>query len=584
MWLPGERHSIETLQTVIDVLPMPIFLKDEHHRWVVVNESFCQLMGRSREELLGKSDFDFVPEQQAAVFWAIDDHVFASGQPNENEEAITDGEGHIRTLLTRKRLVRVADQRSLLVGVIFDVTLYRETEAQVRHLALHDVLTGVANRCFFKQRLDSEVARAQRTGELLAVLCLDLDRFKDVNDLFGHSAGDALLKGVAARLLEGLRADDTVARLGGDEFAIILPRIGSAQAALEAADRLIEGVSQTQAEEAFEAPVGVSVGIALYPADALDAESLTRRADIALYRAKADGRGKARLFAPDMDERLREMRELQRELKSAIGQEDELVLHYQPQFNLRAKRLVGFEALVRWRHPRRGLVPPGEFVPLAEETGLILPLGDWVLRRACGDAVRWPHGLTVSVNVSAAQLKQRDLVQTFRDVLSESGLAAERLEVEITETVLLQDTETTLRTLGLLKTMGVRIAMDDFGTGYSSLGYLRRFPFDRLKIDRSFTSELGHRADADAIVAAALSLGKNLNMTATAEGVETAVQLARLGSMGCDQVQGFFCGRPMDSQTVSRALGDRRIGLDLKGWSKLAEERQTYGEAAMVDA
>jgi diguanylate cyclase (GGDEF)-like protein/PAS domain S-box-containing protein len=465
-------------------------------------------------------------------------------------------------------------------GTGTDITSEVKAQAEARFLAYHDPLTGLPNRVLVRERLEQDLARARRTGETVAVLCLDLDRFKEVNDLYGHSTGDALLQAVADRLRANLRASDTAARLGGDEFALLLPGMESAEAAAHVADRLVERLSEPYEGNAFDAFVGTSIGIAIFPTDALDPEDLMRCADMALYRAKTEGRGRSCLFAPEMDERLQARRQLELELKGAIARKDELFLHFQPQFDLQARQLVGFEALVRWRHPQRGFVSPGDFIPLAEETGLIVPLGAWVLRRACRDAVRWPSRLSVSVNLSAAQFKQRDLAEMIATVLEETGLEPGRLELEITETVLLQDTEATLKVLGRLKAMGVRIAMDDFGKGYSSLGYLRRFAFDKIKIDRSFVDELGRRADAGAVVDAALSLGRNLNMTATAEGVETGAQLERLREMGCEQVQGFFCGRPMTAEAVLEALADRSVGCSLGGWVELTAGNGVRGERA----
>jgi predicted signal transduction protein with EAL and GGDEF domain len=308
-----------------------------------------------------------------------------------------------------------------------------------------------------------------------------------------------------------------------------------------------------------------------------------RCADIALYGAKNDGRARAHLFSPEMDEQLRTRRQLESDLRAALAVDDQLLLHYQPQFALHTQALVGFEALVRWRHPLRGVIPPGEFVPMAEDTGLIVPLGIWVLRQACEAARRWPDSLTVSVNVSALQFTQRDLPCIVAAALRETGLVPERLELEITETVLLKDTEGTLAILESLKAMGVRVAMDDFGTGYSSLGHLRRFGFDKIKIDRSFVEELDRRGDARAIVDAALSLGRNLSMTTTAEGVENLAQLERLGAMGCEQVQGFYCGRPMAAAAVLDMLADPVSGLRLSAWVSASQEAGSVPATAARD-
>ena len=389
----------------------------------------------------------------------------------------------------------------------------------------------------------------------MAVLCLDLDRFKPVNDTLGHPVGDALLRAVAARLLACVREGDTAARLGGDEFAVLQAGAGQPEAAGALARRLVEALSAPYEVLGHQVVVGASVGVALAPGDGRDPDELLKRADMALYRAKADGRGTFRSFEPGMDARLQARRLLELDLRKALAA-GELELHYQPLVDLRTGAVSALEALLRWRHPARGLVPPGEFVPLAEEIGLIVPVGGWVLRRACADAAGWPGGVRVAVNLSAAQFRGRELVAAVVGALAAAGLAPARLELEITETVLLRDGEATLATLRELRALGVRIAMDDFGTGYSSLGYLRSFPFDKIKIDRCFVRDLGASADCEAIVRAVTGLGGSLGIATTAEGVETEEQLERLRAEGCDEAQGFHLGRPMPAADV-RALLDR---------------------------
>jgi diguanylate cyclase (GGDEF)-like protein/PAS domain S-box-containing protein len=551
-------HSRELLQQIVDVIPSPVFVKDREHRWVIVNKAFCDLMGRSAEELHGRSDDDFFPKEQVRVFWEVDDRVFASGEPIENEELHTDAHGTTRTIITCKRLVGLADGTRLLVGVITDVTRYREAEAHIRHLAHHDALTGLANRALFRERLGRALAAARRRGGPVAVLCLDLDRFKPVNDTLGHPVGDALLRAVAARLLACVREGDTAARLGGDEFAVLQAGAGQPEAAGALARRLVEALSAPYEVLGHQVVVGASVGVALAPGDGRDPDELLKRADMALYRAKADGRGTFRSFEPGMDARLQARRLLELDLRKALAA-GELELHYQPLVDLRTGAVSALEALLRWRHPARGLVPPGEFVPLAEEIGLIVPVGGWVLRRACADAAGWPGGVRVAVNLSAAQFRGRELVAAVVGALAAAGLAPARLELEITETVLLRDGEATLATLRELRALGVRIAMDDFGTGYSSLGYLRSFPFDKIKIDRCFVRDLGASADCEAIVRAVTGLGGSLGIATTAEGVETEEQLERLRAEGCDEAQGFHLGRPMPAADI-RALLDRGDG------------------------
>jgi diguanylate cyclase (GGDEF)-like protein len=393
-------------------------------------------------------------------------------------------------------------------------------------MARHDALTELANRVLFRERLDQRLA----------------ERFKAVNDTLGHLAGDALLREIAHRLKATLRGEDIVARFGGDEFAVLLHQSDGPERAMLVAGRLIEAVQAPIILGAHEAEVGVSIGIALIPAHGDKAEVLLKRADLALYRAKDAGRNTFRFFEPAMDEEAEARRRLELDLRRAL-QRGEFELHYQPILDVATGTIASAEALVRWRHPSRGLVPPGAFIAAAEETGLIVPLGEWVLRAATHEARRWPEHVRVAVNVSTVQVRHGNLFPAVRAALDASGLSAERLELEITESVLMADDERASAVLHDLRSLGVRIALDDFGTGYSSLSYLRRFPFDKLKIDRSFLTE-GSKAEAAAIVRAAASLGRGLGMIVTAEGVETQEQFDMAQAEGCTEVQGFLIGQP----------------------------------------
>jgi diguanylate cyclase (GGDEF)-like protein len=422
-------------------------------------------------------------------------------------------------------------------------------EASMRHMALHDALTGLNNRLLFSECLDRETSRLDRRKGFCAVLCLDLDRFKQVNDVLGHGAGDALLKQVAERLQNNVREMDTIARFGGDEFAIIHPALRRPDDAAQLAERLVQCLSEPYDLDDEQVIIGVSIGIAVAGDGSVDAEDLIRRADVALYRSKEEGRGTYRFFEADMDARLIERRSLEHDLRGALEMGG-LHVHYQPLIDLATGQVTSFEALVRWTHPERGSIPPCDFIPLAEETGLILKLGEYVLRKATEVAAAWPDEIGVAVNLSSVQFSRSDVVETVRRALDASGLPAHRLEVEITESILLEETETTLLTLQQLKNLGVRIAMDDFGTGYSSLSYLRRFPFDKIKIDRSFVSGLASDFEDAAIVRAVIDLGQSLGMVATAEGVETAEQMRLLQAAGCGQAQGFLLGRPMPGVDV----------------------------------
>jgi len=424
-----------------------------------------------------------------------------------------------------------------------DVTERRAAEAKIAHLAQYDALTDLPNRVLFRDALEHALSYSRR-GHLLALHCLDLDQFKAVNDTLGHPIGDRLLQAVAVRLRKGVRDTDTVARLGGDEFAIVQSSIDAPHEATMLANRLIEMVSAPYEIDGHQIVVGVSIGIAYAPMDGTDADVLLKDADLALYRSKLDGRGMYRLFHSAMDTEMQARRLLELDLRQALplGQ---LELLYQPLIDLNTQAAGGFEALLRWSHPDRGMIPPDRFIPLAEEIGVIVPIGEWVLRQACLAATSWPDHLRVSVNLSPAQFKSRDLVGAVAGALRDSGLDSDRLELEITETVMLHDTATTLATLHGLRKLGVRIAMDDFGTGYSSLSYLRRFPFDRLKIDQSFVRELGRQRDCDAIVRAVIALGRDLGMATTAEGVETPEQLRTLAQAGCSDIQGYLFSRPI---------------------------------------
>ena len=435
-------------------------------------------------------------------------------------------------------------------GVTADLASSRE---KAHHLALHDSLTGLPNRAFLSKHLEHALAQARRHKTALAMLCLDLDRFKQVNDTLGHPLGDALLRAVAGRLRDCLRSCDMVTRLGGDEFAIVQAPLDRADDAGTLAQRIIETLSKPYDLHGHQVVVGASIGIALAPTDTTDTGHLLKMADMALYRAKADGRGVFRMFEQEMDTKLQARRMLELDLRRAVEMQ-EFELHYQPLVDLSSGQVNALEALVRWRHPEQGLVSPDNFIPLAEETGLIGPIGAWVLHQACADAAKWPTDVRVAVNVSAAQFKGPGLIAAVFDALAASALSPERLELEITETALLADADATLAVLRELRAKGVRIVMDDFGTGYSSLGYLRSFPFDKIKIDRCFIKDIETNVDCKAIVRAVTGLGSNLGIVTTAEGVETAAQLDQLRAEGCDQIQGYLFSRPVPARDVAALL------------------------------
>ncbi|MDO9712195.1 bifunctional diguanylate cyclase/phosphodiesterase [Paracraurococcus lichenis] len=462
-------------------------------------------------------------------------------------------DGALRHIEARVRYEYDADGRRLAaVGVVIDVTERREAEDRIAHLAHHDTLTGLPNRALFRKRLNEALARMRR-GEGFAVLCLDLDRFKEVNDTLGHPAGDVLLRNVAARLRAEMRETDTLARLGGDEFAIVQSGADQASDTVTLARRLVEVLSMPFDLDGHRVTIGTSIGIAVAPQDGVDGDALLRAADMALYQAKSDGRGTWRFFEPEMDQRAQMRRALELDLHRALDA-GEFEVHYQPVVRVDDRKVTGLEALVRWRHPERGLMPPDRFIPLAEEIGLIVPLGEWVLRRACAETAHWPGALKVAVNLSPAQFASPGLVDAVAGALAEAQLEPGRLELEITETVLLRETEATLATMHRLKALGVRIVMDDFGTGYSSLSYLQRFPFDKVKIDRGFTRGLDQTRQSNAIVRAVAHLCKGLEMTTTAEGVETEEQFAALRRKGCSEAQGYLFSRSVHAAEVPAML------------------------------
>lgn len=443
----------------------------------------------------------------------------------------------------------------LRVVAVRDLRERKQAEERIRHMANHDGLTDLPNRSLFHDRLKQAIARSKRGSSTTAVLCLDLDRFKNVNDLNGHGVGDELLRQVANRLTKSVRGDDTVARLSGDEFAVIQVGVAHPDGPSILAERLVKAVAEPFDLGGQQTVIGTSIGIALYPGDGNDGEELMRAADTALYRAKAAGRSTYRFFEAEMDMRLQERRKLERDLRHALANH-ELDVHFQPLVDCDNVKVLGFEALMRWTHAERGPVSPAEFIPLAEECGLIMPLGSWVLRQACREAVTWPDDTLVAVNISPAQFRHADLAKEVLTILDQTGLPAHRLELEITEGVLIEDTERVLETLNLLKRSGVRISLDDFGTGYSSLSYLQRFPFDKIKIDRSFIWEMEKSEDSMAIVRAVIALGRSLRITVTAEGVETPEQLALLQSEQCDQAQGFLLGKPLPRREATALLAN----------------------------
>jgi diguanylate cyclase (GGDEF)-like protein len=433
-----------------------------------------------------------------------------------------------------------------------DVTDRRRAEERIEYLKHHDALTGLPNRVSFDAKLEQQLGQATEDKAVFAVLCVDLDRFKEINDVFGHATGDALLEEIARRMQDAV-GDAFLARLSGDEFAVIAAAATQPAKAAALAENLLASFAGELAVGAQQLRVGLSIGVAMFPDDGSDADTLMANADAALYRAKAEGRRTIRFFEAEMDQRLREHRALQLDLRVAI-ERDELKLYFQPEARVKGD-IVAFEAPARWRHPIRGLILPSIFIPLAEESGLIIAIGEWVLREACREAVSWSEPIRVGVNLSPVQFRHGDLPALVHSILLETGLAPSRLELEVTEGVLIDDFPRTVSILRRLKALGVRVAMDDFGTGYSSLSYLQAFPFDKIKIDQRFISNLNHDAQSATIVRAVIGLARGLDIPVLAEGVETKEQLEFLAAEKCDQVQGYLIGRPEPIELYAALVG-----------------------------
>ncbi len=545
-----------SFRLLFDGNPVPMWLYDPSDlRILSVNDAALVHYGYSRARMQGMSLLDLWPRDEWDLHREVARSVGEKYQSDRTWRHIK-ADGSEIEVLTYARRLPFANKHTILVAVV-DVTERKQAEARIAYMAHHDALTDLPNRVLFHERLNELLGRVRRHGENLAVHCLDLDHFKGVNDTLGHPIGDELLKAVAQRLSRCLRDSDMVARLGGDEFAVVQFPLAGPHDASTLATTLIEIVSKPYEVHGHEFVVGASIGIALAPDDGDEADVLLRNADMALYRAKAEGRGTAHFFEPEMDRRIQARRMLELDLRKAFAN-GEFELFYQPLINLNANAVSGFEALLRWRHAERGMIGPAEFIPLAEEIGLIVPLGEWVLRQACTEAMQWPNELKVAVNLSPAQFRSRGVVKAVLTALAYSRLPPDRLELEITESVLLGETEANLATLHQLREIGVRISMDDFGTGYSSLSYLRCFPFDKIKIDRSFVSELAERPDCVAIIRAVAGLGMSLGIATTAEGIETHEQLERVRAEGCTEVQGYLFSPPRPASELGKLIAAER--------------------------
>ncbi|WP_456710836.1 MULTISPECIES: putative bifunctional diguanylate cyclase/phosphodiesterase [Bradyrhizobium] len=490
---------------------------------------------------------------------------WASGRSSDEQAARTwkhvRADGTLIDLAIYSRQLMHGDQPAMLLALM-DITERKRAEARLAFMAQHDSLTGLPNRNLLRQQMEEMLQHTRRSTDKVAVLMLGLDNFKAVNDTLGHGIGDKLLRGVAKRLRSTLREEDALARLNSDEFTIVQGGVMRPEDAVLLARRILDAIGEPYLLDGHSVVVGASIGIAMSPGDGEDSEKLLKSADMALSRAKSEFRGTFSFFEAEMDARAQSRRKIEIDLRDAI-QNEGLRPYYQPLVDLTSGRITGFEALVRWPHPERGMISPGEFIPVAEETGLINPLGSLMLHRACMDAAQWPDDVRVAVNLSPLQFRTGNLLALVTDALRQSGLPARRLELEITETLLLEKSSQVLATLHALRALGVRMSMDDFGTGYSSLSYLRSFPFDKIKIDQSFVRDLGANPDAQAIVRSIVSLGIGLGVTITAEGVETEAELSCLRAEGCHEGQGFLFSRARPNAEVVSLLKAQRVATAL---------------------
>jgi diguanylate cyclase (GGDEF)-like protein/PAS domain S-box-containing protein len=543
------------LDNIIENMPVSVAVKDARDRcYVLINRTAEAIFGIARGDLIGRPADDPSGKEAANDLFPLAGEALRTRELQTIDEHVVHTRHNGTRILTTRNLSipdETGEQRYLL-SLSEDITERKQAEARIQHLANHDVLTDLPNRAAFVEHLTRTIDAAKKSEESFAVLSIDLDRFKEVNDMFGHAVGDNVLRELSQQL-RTLAGEAHLARLGGDEFILITPNGNHPALAEVLARRLHEAVATDLELNGQHLHVGISIGIAIFPTDGSDATTLLNNADAALYRAKAAGRGNTRFFEIEMDNRLRERRAIQHELGTAIAR-NELRLHYQPLTKIDGE-VIGFEALIRWQHPQRGMVSPATFIPVAEESGLIMQIGEWVLREACREAASWPNPLRIAVNLSPIQFRHGDLAGLVHSMLLETGLAPTRLELEITEGVLIEDFGRGVSILRRLKLLGVRVAMDDFGTGYSSLSYLQSFPFDKIKIDQSFISKVKNNPQSAAIVRAVIGLAHGLNLPVLAEGVETRDQLDFLAAESCDEVQGYLMGRPHPISEYSKLVG-----------------------------
>ena len=573
------QESEQQLRAMFENADVGIAITGLDMRYLRVNDKFCSILGYTRDELLQMATPDVnLAENVEQMMEKRVRMVTASANNVTAEKQLVRKDRSLVWVAIAVSLIRGSDgSPRYFMAVVQDISeskraaaALKESEEQFRRLAHYDILTGLPNRALFYDRLSHSLAQAKRNNWTLAVLFVDVDRFKHVNDTFGHAAGDQLLKQVSLRLSECVRTDDTVGRLSGDEFAVVLSRLSAAEDATTVAKKIVEVLNTPFQLEGAELFVTASIGITVYPSDSTEKDTLIRNADVAMYRAKDRGRNNYQFYTPEMNRRTREMMNMEGELRRALERE-EFVLHYQPKVSLATGHLTGVEALLRWRHPERGLVPPGDFIPLLEETGLIVQTGEWVLRTVCAQLKAWERDgirpVTVAINLSPRQFLAPELAQTIKQILVQNQVKAELLEVEITESSVMMNAEEAIRTVEYLESMGVQTAIDDFGTGYSSLSYLKRFRLRALKIDRSFVRDITTDPDDATITQAVISMAHSLGLKVVAEGVETEAQLAFLMRYGCDEVQGFLFSRPVPGDDCGKLIAQARpmLGVLEKG-------------------
>jgi diguanylate cyclase (GGDEF)-like protein/PAS domain S-box-containing protein len=562
-----ERRNLEQerdrnyafLHQIIDHIPSQITVKDARdRRYLLVNRVAEEQFGLSRDAIIGKTPFELFPKASADLIVADDDMTLQSANGFFRDEHRWESRALGHRYVTSKR-IGIRDQAGetrYIINVVDDVTERRRADEKIAHLAHYDALTDLPNRVLFREQIERELQRTGR-GEQFALLYIDIDEFKGINDSLGHHVGDELLKAVAARIKSCIRETDLIARLGGDEFAVIQTAVGNTADVVEFVTRIHEAIRQPYRCLGHQLSTDASIGVALAPQDGTDLDQLVKNADLAMYGAKANGRRTYRFFEPAMDASAKARLTMEQDLRQALA-DGGFEIHYQPLVDLGHNEVTGCEALLRWRHPERGMISPAEFIPVAEDTGLINELGEWVLRTACAEAATWPDHVRLAVNVSPVQLKCQTVALKIAGALAASGLAASRLELEITEAVLIRDDEAALAILHQLRAIGVRIALDDFGTGYSSLSYLKRFPFDKIKIDRCFVNDIAEVDGSSAIVQAVVNIAAARNMTTTAEGVETQQQKELLRMLGCTEMQGYLFSAAKPGPEVRKLFGTRR--------------------------